>query len=77
MREIAAKDLAVVVGQHEEKIKALKETFEDHEERQTTSLDKIWKRLDQFAGRPTWSILTVITLLSTICAGLAVWALTR
>lgn len=77
MREIAAKDLAVVVGQHEEKIKALKETFEDHEQRQSSSLDKIWKKLDQFAGRPTWAVLTVITLLSTVSAALAVWALTR
>jgi hypothetical protein len=55
----------------------LTERFDRHEEKQNSTLEKIEQRLErierQLNGRPSWTVSTIITFLSSLCVGLFVY----
>lgn len=57
-----------------ERVDDLEERLDRHEEKQNSSLDKVWKELaalrKEFSGRPTWGTALVITTLASVVVGL-------
>lgn len=85
MREITTANLPVVVAQHDRDLANLKETFDDHENRQNSSLDNVWRELRAIrselipliAGRPTWAVAIIMSALATLSGSLIVWVVTH
>lgn len=57
-----------------ERVDDLEERLDRHEDKQNSSLDKVWKELaalrKEFSGRPTWATSLVITSLVGAVVGL-------
>lgn len=75
--------IEVQVGRIAERVESLEGRLDRHEELQNDSLDKIGEELkdirkdfkslrDDLAGRPTWFVTTIITLLGSAVVGLLV-----
>ena len=68
--------LDVQVRRLDERIDSAEVRLDRHEKTQNSSLDKIWGELkeikDSLAGRPTWFVTTLITILSGAVVGLLV-----
>ncbi|HEY3314996.1 MAG TPA: hypothetical protein VGL40_06920 [Bacillota bacterium] len=57
-----------------ERVGDLEDRLDRHEEKQNSSLDKVWKELfalrKEFSGRPTWGAALLITTLVGAVVGL-------
>jgi len=64
-----------------EKVEDLQKDFDDYKKQMNSSLEKINDRLlaieNNLNSRPTWAVAIVISALSTICCGLAVYLFTK
>lgn len=64
-----------------EKIEDLQRDFDDYRKQMNGSLEKIDARLSAIErnlnSRPSWAVAIVISVLSTICCGLAVYLFTK
>ncbi|MGB9866701.1 MAG: hypothetical protein ACPLPR_02180 [Bacillota bacterium] len=73
--------IEAVLARHDERITNLEDWRDEHERKQNSSLEKIFAKLDmlssELSGRPTWAVSTMITTLSSLSVGLAVYLLTR
>ena len=56
-------------------------TVENENKNQDSQIESIAKDIseikEKLLARPSWSVMTIITLLTTVCASLAVFILTR
>ena len=63
-----------------EKVDNLEERLEKHEKKQNNSLEKIDKRLERIEeklnSRPSWTITSLITILTSLTVGLATYVIT-
>jgi predicted PurR-regulated permease PerM len=63
-----------------EKVDNLEERLEKHEKKQNNSLEKIDKRLgrieEKLNSRPSWTITSLITILTSLTVGLATYVIT-
>ena len=63
-----------------EKVDNLEERLEKHEKKQNNSLEKMDKRLgrieEKLNSRPSWTITSLITILTSLTVGLATYVIT-
>ena len=72
-----SESLEVKVGRLDERVTMLEDRFDQHCADQNRSLEKIYAKLDKFGDRPTWPVVTIISVLSSLVVGLATWVLTH
>lgn len=70
-------DELIKIARLEEKVDTLERLYTAVQNAFNARFEKLEAKLDEALKRPSWSVVTVVTLLTTVTGGLVVYVLTK